>query len=64
MLDAGVENGAFDRLVLVAAPATLGDLRAMISKRVAALVVGEIQHDLTKTPNSEVGPHLKDVLIV
>jgi protein required for attachment to host cells len=64
VLDDGAENKTFDRLILVAAPVTLGDLRTMISKRVATLVIGEIPHDLTKTPNADVGSHLKDVLVV
>ena len=54
---------SYDRLVIVAAPVTLGDLRSAISDHVRAKVVGEIASDLTKTPNIEIGSHLKDVLI-
>ena len=60
----GLERNAYDRLVIVAPPVALGDLRTAISDQVRALVVGEIARDLTKIPNSEVAEHLKEVLIV
>ena len=59
-----LKKGAYDRLVIVAPPGALGDLRAAISDQVRAKVIGEVAHDLTKTPNSEVPQHLKDVLAV
>lgn len=58
----GLEQNAYDRLVIVASPVTLGDLRTAISDRVRAVVVGEVAQDLTKIPNSEVAEHLKEVL--
>ena len=51
----------FHRLVIVAAPATLGDLRAAISDKVRTTVIGEVAHDLTKTPNAEVAKHLSHI---
>jgi hypothetical protein len=51
------------RLVIVAPSVTLGDLRAAISDRVRAKVVGEVAQDLTKIPNDDVAEHLKHVLI-
>lgn len=57
-----LEDGQYHRLILVAAPATMGDLRGAISDKVRGAVVGEVALDLTKTPNSEVASHLKDVL--
>ena len=57
-----LEQGAYQRLVIVAPPVTLGDLRAAISDQVRAKVVGEVAHDLTKTPNSEVAGRLKDLM--
>lgn len=54
---------SYDRLVIVAAPVTLGDLRAAISESVRARVCAEIASDLTKTPDSELGRHLKHVLV-
>lgn len=55
---------AYDRLVIVAAPVTLGDLRKVLTEKVAAKVTGWVHKDLTKTPNSEVASHLGDVLVV
>ncbi|MBC7163481.1 MAG: host attachment protein [Roseovarius sp.] len=52
-------RGAFDRLVLVAPPRTLGELRAHLHKEVAARVVAEIGKDLTNHP----GDQLEKVLL-
>ena len=48
----------FDQIVLVAPPAMLGDLRAMLGKQFARRVAGEIGKDLTKLPVAEVMAHL------
>ena len=61
ILASELELGRYFRLVLVASPVTLGDLRRAISDKVRGTIVGEIAHDLTKTPNSEIAGHLKDV---
>ncbi len=62
MLARGLERHAYDRLIIVAPPVALGDLRTAITDHVRAKVVGEVPHDLTKTPNGEVVEHLKSVL--
>ncbi|MBN8891635.1 MAG: host attachment protein [Rhodospirillales bacterium] len=49
---------AFDRLVLVAPGHALHDLREALSPAVAALVVGMLEKDLTKTTDREMGEHL------
>lgn len=53
---------AFDRLVLVAAPATLGDIRKALPKSLVAVVCGEIPKNLVHLPNQELDTHLSDVL--
>jgi protein required for attachment to host cells len=58
----GLQQKAYDRLVIVAAPSALGDLRAALSEQVRAKVTGEVAKDLTKTPDGEVAEHLRDVL--
>jgi len=63
MLARGLEQHTYDRLIIVAPPGALGDLRAAISGHVRAKVVGEVAHDLTKTPNGEVADHLKGLLV-
>ncbi|MDY8110378.1 host attachment family protein [Fulvimarina sp. 2208YS6-2-32] len=40
----------FDRIVLVASPSTLGELRGQLHKEVSDRVVGEVAKDLTNHP--------------
>ena len=56
--------GAFEKLVVVAPPVTLGDLRKLWSKPVADRIVAEVDKDLVKTPNDHVRAHLKDVVAI
>jgi protein required for attachment to host cells len=49
---------SFDRLVLVAPPTTIGDLRAALPDKVKAVVTAELVTDLTKTPIGELPAHL------
>jgi protein required for attachment to host cells len=51
---------SFDRLVLVAPPVTMGDLRAALPAKVKAAVTAELVADLTNTPLSELPEHLAD----
>jgi len=48
----------FDRLILVAAPRTLGDLRSLLPGTVRSKVAVELDKDLTNTPDQELGKHL------
>ena len=54
----------YDRIILVAPPATLGALRQSIAKDVADKIHGELAKDLTHTPNDELHNHLKDLIAV
>jgi protein required for attachment to host cells len=58
-----LDAGAYERLVIVASPVTLGDLRKALPPKVAAKVTGELAQDLTKTPNGDVARHLANVLV-
>lgn len=64
ILAAKLSDKAYNSLVIVASPVTLGDLRAALSDHVRAVVVGEVAQDLTKLPNNKVADHLKNVLAV
>lgn len=64
MLDKQLARKAYDRLVLVAPPTTLGDLRAALSEHVKAALYAELDKDLTKTPAHELPAHLGAVLAV
>lgn len=63
-LDARLATGAFDRLLVVAPPQALGELRGLFTDRVRAVVTGELAKDLTKTPSHDLAHHLSDVLIL
>lgn len=54
----------FDRLIVLAPPQALGDLRAALSEPVRALVTAELAKDLTPVPNEDLPKHLGDVLAV
>lgn len=56
------ESKAFDRLVLVAAPATLGDLREALAKEVRGVLYGELAKDLTHLNERDLAGHLSDTL--
>ena len=62
ILEAKLAEKSFDRLVLVAPPPALGDLRDVLPKSVLAKVTAELAQDLVKTPHSELPSHLEGVL--
>lgn len=55
-------KGAFDRIVLVAAPNVLGALRKELHKEVQERVVAELDKDLTNHPLDQVEDMLKEAL--
>ncbi len=63
-LDAELSNNAFDRLVVIAPPVTLGDLRQSFSKAVSHRVMAEVGKDLVKHPNDKVRSHLDGVIAI
>ena len=64
VLDAAATNKAFDRLILVAPPATLGDLRTELSDQTRKLISAELPKDLTRHAEQELPEHLSEVLAV
>ncbi|MCF6303482.1 MAG: host attachment protein [Devosiaceae bacterium] len=54
----------FDRLILVAAPRALGELRKALSTPLTQSVYAEIAKDLTKVPNDQIAKHLKQVMVI
>lgn len=64
VLDEKLAAKAYDRVVLVAPPEMLGDLRASLSEHVRAVVYAELDKDLTNTPVAELPQHLGAVLAV
>ncbi len=61
-LDRKAQQGAFDRLIIAAAPAALGTLRKSLSDHVRGHIVAELDKDLTNVPTPKLGKHFKDVL--
>ena len=57
-LDAGRRAGRFDRLVVVAPPTALGDLRKAIGDPLRATVAADIDKDLTKVALGDLPSHL------
>jgi protein required for attachment to host cells len=62
VLDTNLSKHEFDKLVVVASPVTLGDLRRALSEAVKATVVAEVSKDLTKVPNHEIARHIEDLI--
>ena len=52
----------FDRLVLIAPPGVLTELRQKLSKPLAQIVVDDLQKDLTKVPDHDLVEHIHSVL--
>jgi len=57
-LDAEHERGQFDKLMLVAPPGVLTELKKALSKPVAKLVASDLQKDLTRVPDHDLVEHL------
>lgn len=53
---------AFERLIVVAPPQFLGDLRGLMSPQLEDMVSAELAKDLSKLPVHELQDHLRDVL--
>lgn len=64
MLEDGANRESYDRLVLVAPPRALGDLRGALSGTVRDRVIAELNRDLTTAGLDEVAAALGDVLAV
>ena len=64
VLDAAAANKAFDRLILVAPPATLGDLRMELGDQTRKLVTAELPKDLTRHAEQDLPQHLESVLVI
>ena len=57
-LEAGRQSGMFARLVLVAPPTFLGQLRAELKSPLASCVVKTLDKDYTQMPDSELHTHI------
>ncbi|WP_102223577.1 host attachment family protein [Acidimangrovimonas sediminis] len=55
-------RGDFDRIVLVAAPSILGEMRRKLHKEVSERVIGEVPKTLTNHETDRIGHIVKDAL--
>ncbi len=55
---------AYERLILMAEPRMLGELRAALDAHTAAAVVGSVAKDLPRASDTEVRAHLRDLVNV
>lgn len=61
-LGEALRSNSYDRLVLIAAPRMLGDLRKALSESVHSRVVAEVNKDLTKLPEAELQTELAKIV--
>ena len=61
-LEEAVQSDLFDRLILAAAPRTLGDLRPRLHKTVQDRVIAEINKELTKMNERQLFEELKEIV--
>jgi len=61
-LEASCREDRFQRLIISAAPALLGKLRAALPEVVRERVLAEVDKDLTHIPLEALRTHLKDVI--
>ncbi|KQV38211.1 host attachment protein [Rhizobium sp. Root268] len=61
-IDAYAQQGAFDRLVLCAAPQTLGDLRSMLSNATRERTTVEISKDYARLPTDKLISSVRSVM--
>lgn len=64
ILDEAAQRKAFDRLILIAPPQALGDLRAALGRHAAGKVTAELDKDLTHVALHDLPEHLKDIIVV
>jgi protein required for attachment to host cells len=62
MLRRAMLAGRFDRLILVAPHAYLGDLREELPKDLNDKVAGDVASDLTNTPEQDLPARVRDIL--
>lgn len=63
-IDTGAERNKFDRLVLVAAPQMLGELRKCLSSGAKAKIAGELPKNLTQVPIHKLPDHLGEIIAI
>lgn len=63
-MDEKAKAGAYDRLVIAAAPIALGNLRKVMSEHVRKTVIAELDKDLTNVPTPQLSRHFDGIVAV
>ena len=58
------QQGKFDRLVIAAAPAALGDIRPALSDQVKETILAEMPKDLTNIPVPKLAAHFDGLIAI
>lgn len=58
------QEGKFDRLVIAAAPAALGDIRPALSTQVKETMLAEMPKDLTNVPMPKLAQHFEGLIAI
>lgn len=61
-LEGYADAGAFDRLIVCAAPQTLGDLRSMLGARCREKTTAEIDKDFTNLPTDKLVSSVRSIM--
>jgi protein required for attachment to host cells len=61
-IDSYAADGAFDRLVLCAAPQTLGDFRNMLSSRARDMTMAEINKNFSNLPTDKLISSVRSIM--
>lgn len=61
-VSAAARDGRFDRLIIVAAPQTLGELRQRLDSVASSRIIGELPKDLTKAPVDRIAEQVGSVI--
>jgi protein required for attachment to host cells len=64
VLNENQREGKFDRLVIAAAPAALGDIRPALSDQVKETILAEMPKDLTNIPIPKLAEHFDGLIAV
>jgi protein required for attachment to host cells len=64
IVEQAAQQGAYDRLVVVAPPQALGDLRSALGKNSQARLVGTLNKDLTMLQPAEIAERIGDIAAV
>ena len=63
-LDRAAEKKDFDRIVVIAPPKMLGELRATMSKRLKSLLLADLDRDLVRATPAEIISHLGNKVVL